>query len=65
MRPDNSTEEVHGSSLIKQESSRVSKSTIRVFTLPGARVFMGGYDLLIIGVVVLFIPFNTTNSIPP
>ncbi len=62
MESDKKPNKAPGSSLIEQlESSRVSRSTIKVLALSGAGVFMDGYDLFIIGVAVLFIPFNTSK----
>ena len=47
-----------GNSLIGQiESGRITRSHLKVVALSGAGVFMDGYDLFIIGVAILFIPY--------
>ena len=51
-----------GDSLIGQiESGRVSTSHLKVLALSGAGVFLDGFDLFIIGVAVLFVPFDTSK----
>ena len=61
MQPANSGEQA-GNSLIGQiESGRISRSHLKILALSGAGVFMDGFDLFIIGVAVLFIPFVTSK----
>ena len=62
MEPARSSQAPSGNSLIGQiESGRVSKSHLKVLALSGAGVFLDGYDLFIIAVAVLYIPFDTNK----
>ncbi|MDG6964791.1 MAG: MFS transporter [Nitrososphaerota archaeon] len=58
MQPSSELQEPATGSLIGQiESGRITWSHIKVLVLSGAGVFMDGYDLFIIGVAILFIPY--------
>jgi MFS family permease len=60
MQPNDEPREPSGDRLVAQiESGTVSKSHLKILALSGAGVFMDGYDLFIIGVALLVIPFNT------
>ena len=64
MQAKNPPKKTNGNSLIGQiESGVISRSHLKVLVLSGAGVFMDGYDLFIIGVALLVIPFNTSKLI--
>ena len=62
MRSNSPQKESNGNSLIGQiESGRISRGHLKVLALSGAGVFMDGYDLFIISVALLLIPFNDSR----
>ena len=62
MQSNSPQKERNGNSLIGQiESGGISRGHLKVLALSGAGVFMDGYDLFIISVALLLIPFNDSK----